>query len=326
MDDTEIPIQDEPQAFRPPLAASFVSSGSLRLDIALGCGGVARGEFIEICGQEGSGKTTLCQHILAEAQKSGGLAAFIDADHSLDYTFAKRCGLDADKLYIHEPADIEQAMDVLETLAQTGALAAIALDSMSALPSRKEMRIPVGKKVPATGDDLLSRTLRKLRPVIFRNRTAVLITNPDDGNPGAIYHELATSSGRLALKLHAAQRLSLQPVDFLHSGKTIVGAKIETHILKNKFAPCLSPIRLDLMYNSGINKTGEIIDLGLQVGILVNQDSEYIFQGLHLGRDRDEAIFFLKQNPSRADALEQIIHQVLRTSQSSSLPESVPGN
>jgi recombination protein RecA len=326
MDDPELPTQDETRPFRPPQTASFIHSGSLRLDIALGGGGIARGEFIEVCGSEGSGKTTLCQHIVGEAQKLGGLAAFIDADHSLDLAFAKRCGLDPDRLCISEPEYAEQATDILESLAQTGALAVIVLDSIAALPSRKELRIPVGKKATLPTNDLLSRTLRKLRPVIFRNRTTILITDSSEGHPRAVYHELAAGPARLALKLHAAQRLSLQPVELLHSGNTIDGVRIEAHILKNKFAPCSRPIRLDLMYNSGINKIGEIFDLCNQLGIFDHQHSEYYFQGMRLGRGRDEAIHFLERIPSQAATLEQIIHQVLQASQPSSFPGIIPGN
>ena len=323
MDDAEIQLQEAPRPFRPHLASSFISSGSLRLDIAMGGGGLARGEFIEICGPEGSGKTSLCLHTLAEAQRSGGVVAFIDADHSLDLAFAKRCGLETDGLYIFEPECMEQALDILEILAQTGALAVIVLDSVAALPTQKEMSIAVGKKDPASTDELLSRSLRKLKPVIFRNRTAVLITNLIEGKPTVVYRELATSPGRLALKLHAAQALSLRPVEYLRSENTINGVRIEAQILKNKFGPCSGPIRLDLMYNSGINKTGEIIDLSSQLGILDNQDSGFEFQDLHLGHNREEAILILKRNPSRAAELERIIHQILGTLRSSSHPETI---
>jgi recombination protein RecA len=325
MDDFEIPLQEEFQPFRPPMASSFISTGSLRLDIAMGCGGIARGEFIEICGPEGSGKTTLCLHILAEAQGSGKLTAFIDGDHSLDLAYAKRCGLDPDRLYVFEPECLEQALDILEILAKTNALTAIVVDSIAALPSRKEIRIPVGKKIPIPSDELLSRTLRKLKSLIFRNRTAILVTNLIEGRSSVVYHMLATKPGRLALRLHAAQAVNLRPVEYLYSKNKIVGTRIEAHVLKNKFAPCSNPIRLDLMYNSGINKTGEIFDLANQLGIIGVQDSTYKFQGLYLGRDREEAILVIKRNPSWAAALEQIIHQALRTSQSCLYPEAVSG-
>jgi recombination protein RecA len=326
MDDAEIPSQETPRAFRPPLASSFISSGSLRLDIAMGGGGMAKGEFIEICGPEGSGKTALCLHVLAEAQRSGGVVAFINADHSLDFPFAKRCGLETNRLYVFEPECIEQALDILESMSQTGALAVIALDSIAALPSRKELSIAIGKKAPAPADEVISRSLRKLRPVIYRNRTCVLITNLIEGHPGIVYHGLATSPGKLALKLHAAQSLSLWPDEYLRSDGAIIGARIEAQILKNKFAPCSGPIRLDLMYNSGINKTGEIIDLSNQLGILDIQDGGFKFHGLHLGRNREEAILILQRNPSRAVELERIIHQLFGTSQSSWCQESISGS
>ncbi|MBN1146514.1 MAG: DNA recombination/repair protein RecA [Anaerolineales bacterium] len=286
-----------------------IPSGSLRLDAALGIGGLARGQFVEISGGESSGKTTLCQHIIAEAQKLGGLCAFIDADHSLDPAYAASCGVDPEKLYLAEPQHAEQALDILETLAQAGEMAVIVLDSLTALTPRRELQISLGKGAADRSQELLARSLRRLSAVIRRKRAVLIFTSRVEQNISAAYHDLSANPDRLALKLHAGQRLALETVDFIRENGEISGIQVQVRVIKNKFAPSLHTIKLDIMYNNGIRKAGEIFDLGLQSGVLENLEGACVFQGTQLGAGRESVIHHLLQNPRLSANIEQVIRQ-----------------
>ena len=286
-----------------------IPSGSLRLDIALGTGGLARGQFVEISGGESSGKTTLCQHIIAEAQKLGGLCAFIDVDHCLDPAYAARCGIDPQKLYIAEPQHAEQALEILEALARAGEIAVIVLDSLTALAPRRELQISLGKGAANRSPGLLSHSLRRLNNLIRRNRATLIFTSRVEPKISAAYHDLSANPARMALKLHAGQRLALETVGYIRTDGEISGVQVQVRVIKNKFAPCLPTIKLDIMYNNGIRKAGEIFDLGLQTGVLEDLEGACSYQVTQLGVGRESVIHYLSQNPRLSTSIERDIRQ-----------------
>jgi recombination protein RecA len=291
--------------------AQVIPTGSLRLDIALGIGGIPRGHVVEIYGPDSSGKTTLCQHILAQAQKSGGSCAFIDADHSLDPVYAQHCGVDVNQLLIAEPANTEQALEIIETLAHTGALALIILDSFSALPSSAELHTRLGETTADTRQDSLSLTLQKLSPVLCRTHTTLLFTNRAGDTKGRIYHDLAAHPSRLALNLRAAQRLELCPLRLIREKNIVIGSHIQVKITKNSFAPCFQSIELDIIYGTGIQQAGEVFDLATELKLLDRQGPVYFFGDLRLGTGRDSVVHFLEQNQAVSAEIEQVIRQKL---------------
>lgn len=297
-----------------PLSIRAIPTGSLRLDIALGTGGIARGQFVEITGPESSGKTTLCQHILAEAQKLGYLCAYIDTDHALDPAYAERCGVKPDQLYISEPEHAEQALSIIETLIHSGEIAVAVLDSVSTLIPQDEYHSALGEGSASSSEGYLSRTLRRLSNVIRRTKTTIIFTNQAQRRVSAVYHDLAENPARLALKLHSGLRLNLRPAHFIQMSGEISGIQVQVQVIKNKFAPCFHTTSFEIMYNNGILKSGEIIDLGTQLNIVNQQGSNYSFRGLHLGTGREDAINHLKQNPSISEEIERIVRQKMLTS------------
>ena len=288
-----------------------ISTGSLRLDIALGIGGAPRGHIIEISGPASSGKTTLCQHIIAEAQKSGGICAYIDADHSLDPRYAARCGVDVDRLYISEPEYAEQALQMAEILARSGALAVLAVDSVSALVPQSEIAGDSGESAAGLEDRLISQALRNLSTTGRKTNTAVILTTRTNLRKPPVYHNLADNPARLALKLYASLRLSLQPVRLIRENGQITGNQVQIEVLKNKFATLFHTIELDIMYNEGISKSGELLDLGTQLLIISRLGSAYYYRGLPLGEGRETALCYLRQHASLSTKIERVIRQKL---------------
>ena len=286
-------------------------TGSLRLDIALG-GGAPAGAIAEFFGPEAAGKTTLCLHTLAEAQKQGGVCALIDTEHSLDSRYARRCGVDIDRLYVAEPESAEQALDTCLTLAQSGALAVIVIDSASSLTPQAEIDRPLdGEGRFAEGrrpvDRLLSQALQKLSACLAQTGTAVIFTNRTGPRYGPVYRRLRENPFRLALKMRAALRLELKPLRDLTEKGEIQGICTQIRVVKHKIYPSSRPIVLDIMYNQGIAKAGEILDLGTQLLIITRQDSVYSYQGLRLGKESQEAVLYLRQNPGVCEEIEQAI-------------------
>ena len=294
-----------------PTPISTISSGSLHLDKVLGIGGFPRGCFIEVFGPETGGKTTLCQHIAANAQKGGGICAWIDADHTLDLTYARHCSIDLEQLYLSEPNSAEQALDMLEILAGSGSLAVIVLDSISALTPQVELAASYGEPSLTSIDYLISQTLSRLAGQIKRNNTLIVLTNQFHHRSGAIYHQLAANPARLALKMHAAMRLEMRPSGLIQGKRGFIGSQVAARVIKNNFAPCFQAVELDIMYNVGINITGEIFDLGTRLSIIEDVGSAYYFQGIRLGGGREEVMNFMTHDKHTTDKIEEVIRQSL---------------
>jgi len=292
-------------------AAEVISTGSLRLDIALGLGGIPRGLFVELRGPESSGKTTLCQHILAEAQKLEAACGFIDADHTFDPGYASRCGISLKHLVVVEPDCAEQALNALENLAGAGNIAAVALDSVASLITKAELEAALGEYPPDQVDNFVSHTLHRLSRIIQQTRTTVIFTGPSQKRASEVYHDLARHPARLSLKMQAAVRLDLQPVDPIREGGKITGQHIQVRVVKNKIKPCFQTIELDIMYNNGIRKAGEILDLGSQLRMITQNGEAYFYLDRELGEGREHAIATLIENRLVADQIEQVIRQTL---------------
>ena len=287
-----------------------VPSGSLRLDIALRLGGIPRGRICEFYGPPSSGKTTICQHIIAEAQSLGEICAFIDADHTLDVRYAQRCGVDLDRLIVSEPMDAEQALQIVQTITRSGAASIVVVDSISTLIPEAEMAAELTKSSGTSVNPLLSRTLQKLVPVIQRTKSTLLFTNRTYPKR-VIYHKLKENPARLALKMHAAVLLKLTPMAPIQIRNKICGQTVRVQIVKNSLAPCFVGTELDIMYNEGVNKTGEIFDLGKELAIIEQKGSSYSYRALKLGSGRETAIKSLEQDATLAREIEQVIRQRL---------------
>lgn len=289
--------------------ASVISTGSLRLDLALGMGGIPRGQFVEIAGPSTSGKTTLCQSIVSQAQRAGGKAAWIDADHTFSQDYARRCGVDLGGLYLVEPQDEEQALDILETLIFTGSLAVVVVDSITSLTPSHELRAALGEFVPLERDQLLANSLRAIAPVLPRAGTAVIFTSQSVHAIYQVYRRLSHNTSRLALKLHASLRLRLRPAGQIRQEGRIVGSRILVRIIKNRQHPVYSAIELDLFHNNGIIIAGEIFDLGLQYRLIEFQPAGYFFSSQGLGMNRQEALEFLRKTPGCVEEIQRLILQ-----------------
>ena len=306
----------DPVTQNPP--KTIYSTGSLRLDIALGVGGIPGGTIVDINAPEASGKTTLVYQIIGEAQKSGGICAFIDADRAFDPGFAGQCGVQVEQLYFSQPEHAEQALDIIESLVGSGAFSVVALDSLNSLIPYQELVSPIGEpggKSEAepldTELELLARSLRKLAGSLHRSDSTVLFTSGSDRQMSSIYHQLAMHPGRLALKLQAAIRLRLsQPSNLISNGQ-VTGVRMRVRVIKNKFAPCLQPIDFDIIHHQGIDKTGEVLDLGVHCQLIHQKNTGIYFRAERLGRTASEAIRFLNQNIIVRNEIEKAIRQRL---------------
>ena len=288
-----------------------ISTGSLRLDLALGIGGNPEGNFIEISGPRFSGETTLCQHILAEAQKQGGIGAIIDADQSFDPRFASRCGVDLNRLIIFTFSQAEPALVTLEILAKSGAINVIVLDSISSLIPNDHANGISPLLFDQDAASRLSKTLRMLANPIRKNGTIILLTNFTPTRNGVIYHALSSHTARLAIKLHASIRLRSSPISLIREKEKITGSRIRVTTIKNIFNPCRQFADLDIMYQNGILKTSEIITLGVQLSLIQVNESDYLFRDIRLGDGFQEARIFLERFPIVAGVIEQVIRQSL---------------
>ncbi len=289
--------------------ANPIPTGSLRLDLALGTGGLPRGRFIEIFGPDASGKTTLCQHIIAEAQKMGESCAFIDVDHGMDSRYALRCGVDPDHLHYSEPMHAEQALDIVTTLARTDALAVIVIDSVSTLIPANDLQLDWSTTSRRYTDTLLSAAMRNLNGIIRKNNTTIVFTRLAGSSKSAVYHRLAKNPARLALKLHSAIRLELRPLSQLCENRKVIGNRVQVRIQKNTFQPCSRSIELDIMYNDGIVNIGEVLVLGLKYNLIKQRGSNYTFRNTLLGTGKEQARRFLAFNPTVRNQIEQSIRQ-----------------
>ena len=284
-----------------------VSTGSLALDMALGVGGVPRGRVIEIYGPESSGKTTLSLQIIAEAQKEGGVSAFIDAEHALDTGYARKLGVKLEDLLVSQPDNGEQALEIAETLVRSGALDILVVDSVAALVPRAELEGDMGDPQMGLQARLMSQALRKLTATIARSRTIVIFINQIRMKIGVMFGNPETTSGGNALKFYASVRLDIRRTGAIKDRDEVVGNSTKVKVVKNKVAPPFRQVEFDIMYGEGISKTGELIDLGVKAGVVEKSGSWYSYGDERIGQGRENAKQYLRDNPDVAYAIEDKI-------------------
>ena len=286
-----------------------VSTGSLGLDIALGIGGLPRGRVVEIYGPESSGKTTLALHCLAEAQKKGGICAFIDAEHALDPIYARKLGVMVDDLLISQPDAGEQALEIADTLVRSGAVDVLVIDSVAALVPRAELEGEMGDSQPGLQARLMSQALRKLTASINRSNTMVIFINQIRMKIGVMYGSPETTTGGHALKFYASVRLDIRRIGAIKEREEVVGNQTRVKVVKNKLAPPFKLVEFDIMYGEGISKTGELVDLGVKAGVVEKSGAWFSYDSQRIGQGRENAKAFLKVNPDIADKIEVAVRQ-----------------
>lgn len=284
-----------------------IPTGSLSLDLALGIGGVPRGRITEIYGPEASGKTTICQHIIAEAQKLGGIAAFIDVEHALDPAYAARCGVNVNDLYISQPDTGEQALEIAEALIRSGAVDVVVIDSVAALVPRAEIEGEMGDSHMGLQARLMSQALRKLVGAINSSNTALIFTNQLRQKIGVMFGNPETTTGGMALKFYASVRLDARRLESIKQGGQTVGSRVRVTVKKNKVAPPFRQAEFDIMYNKGISKSGDLLDLGTAMNIIEKRGAFYSFDETRLGQGRENAKEFLEGSPAIAARIEAAV-------------------
>jgi len=291
----------------PHMQVEAIPTGSLSLDIALGIGGVPRGRVTEIYGPESSGKTTICQHIIAEAQKMGGVAAFIDVEHALDPFYAQKCGVNVDDLYISQPDTGEQALEIAESLVRSGAVDVVVIDSVAALVPRAEIEGDMGDAHVGLQARLMSQALRKLAGAIKTSNTAMIFTNQIRHKIGVFFGSPETTTGGLALRFYASVRMDVRRIEAIKDKGTVIGNRTKVTIKKNKVAPPFRVAEFDIIYNEGISRSGEVLDLGVEMGIVEKRGSFYSYQGERLGQGRENVKAFLREHPALMREIENKI-------------------
>src|SRR5437588_694373 len=284
-----------------------VSTGSLGLDIALGVGGLPRGRVIEIYGPESSGKTTLSLHTIAEAQKLGGICAFVDVEHALDPVYARKLGVNVDDLLISQPDAGEQALEIADTLVRSGAVDVLVVDSVAALVPRSELEGEMGDVQPGAQARLMSQALRKLTASISKSRTMVIFINQIRMKIGVMYGSPETTSGGNALKFYASVRLDIRRIGAIKERDEVIGNQTRVKVVKNKVAPPFKQVEFDIMYGEGVSKVGEIIDLGVKAGVVEKSGSWFSYDSQRIGQGRENAKAFLKANPDIANKIEAAV-------------------
>jgi recombination protein RecA len=292
-----------------PIEIESISSGSLGLDIALGIGGLPRGRVVEIYGPESSGKTTLALHCIAEAQKKGGICAFIDAEHALDPIYARKLGVNIDDLLISQPDTGEQALEICDTLVRSGAVEVLVIDSVAALVPKAELEGEMGDSQPGMQARLMSQALRKLTASISRSNTMVIFINQIRMKIGVMYGSPETTTGGNALKFYASVRLDIRRIGAIKDRDEVVGNQTRVKVVKNKLAPPFKQVEFDIMYGEGVSKMGEIIDLGVKAGIVEKSGSWFSHDSQRIGQGRENAKTFLRNNPDMAARIEAAIRQ-----------------
>ncbi len=287
-----------------PADVPAISTGSLGLDIALGVGGLPRGRVIEIFGPEASGKTTLTLHAIAEVQKNGGVAAFIDAEHALDLTYAKKLGVQADDLLVSQPDTGEQALEIAETLVRSGAIDLIVVDSVAALVPRAEIEGEMGDAHMGLQARLMSQALRKLTAAISKSLTTVIFINQIRMKLGVMFGNPETTTGGNALKFYSSVRLDIRRIESIKEGQDVVGSRVRVKVVKNKMAPPFKQAEFDIMFAQGISKAGELVDLGVDKKVLEKSGAWYSYRGERLGQGRDAVRDFLLTNQPLAREIE----------------------
>jgi recombination protein RecA len=289
------------------LATDVIPTGSPALDLALGVGGIPRGRITEIFGAEASGKSTLGLHIMAEAQRLGGVAAYIDAEHALDPVYARNCGVKVEELLISQPDNAEQALEITEYLVRSGGVDAIVVDSVAALVPRAELEGEMGEQHVGLQARLMSQALRKLTAAIHRSRTAVVFINQLREKVGVMFGNPEVTPGGRALKFYSSIRIDLRRVDYIKHGPDLVGARVKAKVVKNKVAPPFRNAEFDIMFNRGISKEGDLVDLGVALGILKKAGTFYSFGETRLGQGREAAKEYLLQHRELAQEIERQI-------------------
>ncbi len=291
------------------MVTEIFPTGSLSLDIALGVGGVPRGRIMEIYGPESSGKTTLCQHMVAEAQKLGGTAAYIDMEHALDPSYAARCGVDIDNLLVSQPDTGEQALEIAETLVRSGAVEVIIIDSVAALVPRSEIEGDMGDATMGMQARLMSQALRKLSGAINQTKTAVIFTNQLRQKIGVMFGNPETTTGGQALKFYASIRLDVRRIQAIKVGEEVIGNRTRVKVVKNKVAPPFRTAEFDIMFNEGISKSGDVLDLATKFEVVTKRGAFFSYGDTRLGQGRENAKDFLRANPGMMAEIEGVIRQ-----------------
>ena len=289
------------------LATDAVSTGSLGLDIALGIGGLPRGRVIEVYGPESSGKTTLALHVVAEIQKKGGTAAYVDAEHALDPVYAGKLGVDINELLISQPDTGEQALEITDTLVRSGGVDIVVIDSVAALTPKAELEGEMGDSLPGLQARLMSQALRKLTGSISKSNTSVLFINQIRMKIGVMFGNPETTTGGNALKFYASVRLDIRRIGAIKDRDEVIGNQTRVKVVKNKVAPPFKQVEFDIMYGVGISKVGELVDLGVKAGIVEKSGSWYSYDGARIGQGRESAKTFLTENRDIADKIENAI-------------------
>ncbi|HEY4957025.1 MAG TPA: recombinase RecA, partial [Caldimonas sp.] len=279
-------------------------TGSLGLDIALGIGGLPRGRVIEVYGPESSGKTTLALHVVAEIQKKGGIAAYIDAEHAMDPGYAKKLGVDIDEMLISQPDTGEQALEITDTLVRSGGVDIVVIDSVAALTPKAELEGEMGDSLPGLQARLMSQALRKLTGSINRTNTMVIFINQIRMKIGVMFGSPETTTGGNALKFYASVRLDIRRIGSIKKGEEVIGNETKVKVVKNKVSPPFKTAEFDILYGQGISREGEVIDMGVEQKVLEKSGSWYAYNGEKIGQGKDNAREFLKENPDLAIEIE----------------------
>src|SRR3972149_264497 len=291
------------------MAVEIIPTGSLSLDIALGVGGVPRGRITEVFGPESSGKTTICQHIVAEAQRMGGICAYVDMEHALDPSYASRCGVQVDTLLISQPDTGEQALEITETLVRSGAIEVVVIDSVAALVPRAEIEGDMGDSPMGMQARLMSQALRKLSGAVKQTNTAMVFTNQLGQKIGVVFGNPETTTGGMALKFYASVRLDVRRIQSIKLGAEIIGNRTRVRVVKNKVAAPFRTAEFDIMYNEGISRAGDLLDLAAQFEIVDKRGAFYSYGDVRLGQGRENSKEFLRQNTELAREIELAIRE-----------------
>lgn len=286
-----------------------ISTGSISLDVAIGIGGIPRGRVIEVFGPESSGKTTVCLHVIAEAQKKNGLAAFIDAEHALDINYAKKLGVDVNDLILSQPEYGEQALEIAETLVRSGALDVIVVDSVAALTPRAEIEGDMGDPTMGVQARLMSQALRKLTSSISKSKTSVIFTNQLRSKIGVMFGNPETTTGGNALKFYCSLRLDIRRIGAIKDGQDVIGNRTRVKVVKNKVAPPFKEVEFDILYNEGISKIGDLIDLAVNEGIIKKSGSWFSYGDDRIGQGRDAVKKFLTEDPKICQEIETTLRK-----------------
>ena len=288
-----------------------ISTGSITLDAALGIGGVPRGRVIEIFGPESSGKTTICLHVIAEAQKQGGVAAFIDAEHALDIAYAKKLGVDVNNLLLSQPEFGEQALEIVETLVRSGALDVVVIDSVAALTPRAEIEGEMGDPSMGVQARLMSQALRKLTAAISKSKTSVMFTNQLRQKIGIMFGNPETTTGGNALKFYASVRMDVRRIEAIKDGQNVVGNRTRVKVVKNKVAPPFKEAQFDILYNEGISRLGDLIDIAVEQNVIAKSGSWFSYKEDRIGQGRDAVKTYLQADAALAKEIDSLVRRKL---------------